>query len=41
METFPKDPFETMKASIVSIDERQVMDVLGGMRGVGMVEATE
>ena len=30
METFPKDPFETVKARIVSDDERQMMGVLGG-----------
>ena len=41
METFPKDPFETVKARIVSCDERQVMGFLGEMRGVGLVEATE
>ena len=29
METFPKDPFETVKARIVCCDERQVMGVLG------------
>ena len=28
METFLKDPFETMKARIVSGDERQVMSAL-------------
>ena len=33
METFPKDPFEMVKARIVSNDERQVMSVLGGARG--------
>ena len=27
METFPKDPFETMKARIVGGDERQVVGV--------------
>ena len=36
METFPKDPFETVKARIVSGDERQVSrggeDVWGGWR---------
>ena len=30
IETFPKDLFETVKTRIVSCDERQVMDVLGG-----------
>ena len=34
METFPKDPFETVKARIVSGDERQVMGVLGGRGGL-------
>ena len=29
METFPKDPFETVKVRIISGDERQVMGVLG------------
>ena len=29
METFPEDPFETVKARIVSSDERQMMEVLG------------
>ena len=34
-ETFSKDPFETVKARIVSGDERQVVGVLGrgGWRG--------
>ena len=41
METFPKDPFQTVKARIVSGDERQVMGVLGEARGVGLVEAME
>ena len=35
METFPKDPFETVKAKIVSGDERQVMGVLWGRGGCG------
>ena len=30
METFPEDPFETMKARILSGDERQVMWGGGG-----------
>ena len=30
METFSEDPFETMKAGIVSGDERQVLGLLGG-----------
>ena len=41
METFPEDPFETVKARIVSGDERQVIGVLGETSGVGLVEATE
>ena len=35
METFPKDPFETVKARIVSGDERPVMGVLGRQGGLG------
>ena len=35
METFPKDPFETVKARIVSGVERQVTSVLGGRGGLG------
>ena len=30
METFPKDPFETVKARIVGGDERQVVGARGG-----------
>ena len=30
METFPEDPFETVKARIVSGDERQVVRIMGG-----------
>ena len=41
METFPKDPFEPVKARIVSGDVRQVMGVLGEATGVELVEATE
>ena len=41
METFPEDAFEMVKARIVSGNERQVMSVLGGTRGVRLVEATE
>ena len=41
METFSKDPFEMVKARIISGDERQVMGILGGVRGVGLVEAME
>ena len=33
METFPEDPFETMKARIVGGDERQVVGVFGEMLG--------
>ena len=33
METFPEDPFETVKARIVGVDERQVFRVSG--RGLG------
>ena len=36
METFPEDPFETVKARIVGGDERQVVRVMGGGgRGLG------
>ena len=35
METFLKELFEMVKARIVSGDERQVMGVLGEMRGLG------
>ena len=41
MENFPKDPFERVKARIVSGDERQVMGVLGKATGIGLVEAME
>ena len=41
METFPKDPLGTVKARIVSGDERQMMGVLGETRRVGLVEAME
>ena len=30
LETFPEDPFETVKARIVDGDERQVVGVSGG-----------
>ena len=30
METFPEDPFETVKARIVSGDERQIVVIGGG-----------
>ena len=32
METFPENPFETVKARIVGGDERQVVRVSGGCR---------
>ena len=36
METFPEDPFETVKAGIVGGDGRQVVRVSrGGRRGLG------
>ena len=35
METLPKDPFGMVKARIVSGDESQVMDILGGREGLG------
>ena len=41
METFPEDPFETVKARIVSGDERQVVVVSGRAGGVIVVETTE
>ena len=31
METFPEDPFQTVKARIVDGDERQVVGVSGGI----------
>ena len=34
METFPEDPFETVKASIVGGDERHVVGVWG-VEGLG------
>ena len=40
METIPEDLFETVKARIVSGDERQVIGVLGG-GGVRMMGTTE
>ena len=40
METFPKDPFETMKDRIASGDETGVLrETRGG--GFGLVETTE
>ena len=38
METFPEDPFETVKARIVGGDERHVVGVLGRFR---VMETTE
>ena len=38
METFPEDPFETVKARIVDGDERQVR---GRCRGVRVMETME
>ena len=36
METFPENPFETVKARIVGGDERQVVGVWGGgQEGLG------
>ena len=40
METFPEDPFETVKPRIASSGERQAIGVLGGMM-VGVVETTD
>ena len=40
METFPEDPFEMVKARIVSGDARQVVGVLWG-RGMGGVRVME
>ena len=41
METFPEDPFETVKARIVGGDERQVVRVLRGTGGVTVMETME
>ena len=42
METFPEDPFETVKARIVGGDERQVDRVSGeGAGGVRVMETLE
>ena len=38
METFPEDPFETVKARIVSGDERQVVGVSRLTGGVSVME---
>ena len=35
METFPEDPFETVKARIVGGDEKQVVGVPRGPEGLG------
>ena len=35
METFPEDPFETVKARIVGGGERQVVEVSRGWEGFG------
>ena len=40
METFPEDPFETVKARIVEGDERQVVGVSRGAGGVRVMEIT-
>ena len=41
METFPEDPFETVKARIVGGDERQVVRVSGWGRDAGGVRVME
>ena len=41
METFPEDPFETMKARIVGGDERQVVGISGGVGEVRVMETME
>ena len=40
METFPEDPFETVKARIVGGDERQVVGVSRWAGGVRVMETT-
>ena len=40
MEIFPEDPFETVKARIVSGDERQVVGVLRWTGRVRVMETT-
>ena len=40
METFPEDPFETVKVRIVGGDERQVVGVSRGAGGVRVMETT-
>ena len=40
METFPEDPFETVKARIVGGDERQVVGVSRWTGGVWVMETT-
>ena len=41
MKTFPEDPFETVKARIVSGDEKQVVRVSRGAGGDRVMETTE
>ena len=41
METFPEDPFETVKARMVGGVERQVVGVSRGAGGVRMMETME
>ena len=41
METFPEDPFETVKARIEGGGERQVVGVSRGAGGVRVMETTE
>ena len=40
METFPEDPFETVKTRIVGGDERQGVRVSRWMGGVRVMETT-
>ena len=40
METFPEDPFETVKARIVGGGERQVVGISRWTRGVWVMETT-
>ena len=40
METFPEDPFETVKARIVGGDEKQVVGVSRWTGGVWVMETT-
>ena len=41
MTTYSEDPFETVKARIISGDERQVVGVSGKAGRVRLVETTE